>query len=389
MSPSVHSAVDEVLQGAVQSGAVPNVVAIAADRDGIIYEGAAGPRVPGESTTVNGDTRFRIMSMTKMVATVAALQLVEQSKLDLDAPVEEYCPEFARVQVLERVEGDTPVLRAPASQATVRQLVTHTSGLGYWFWSSGLNAWEQATGTPNVLSGSKVIFTAPMVADPGTRFVYGINTDWLGQVVEAAGGRRLDEAIATGITEPLGMTDTAFTITEQQLREATPVHLRGEDGAWAASEIELASAPDWWAGGHGLYSTPHDYLKFQRMLLGNGTSPDGVEILSSATVDAAFTNQIGELDFPAEIPSADPASTFALTVGPGYKWGYGLLLNTHDEPGRRRAGSGAWAGLFNSHFWVDRTTGVTGAIYSNFLPFIPPEAMQLYGDFETALYASL
>lgn len=389
MSSSVHSAIDGVLEQAVESGEVPNVVAIAADREGIIYEGAAGPRVAGESGTVGPDTRFRIMSMTKMVATVAALQLMEQSKLDIDAPVEEYCPEFAQVQVLERLEGDRPVLRAPASRATVKQLITHTSGLGYWFWSSEVAAWEKATGTPNVLSGSNVVFTAPMIADPGTRFVYGINIDWLGKVVEAVGGKGLDQAIADGIAGPLGMDHTAFTIADDQLPEATPIHLRGEEGRWAACEIELNQSPDWWAGGHGLYSTPHDYLKFQRMLLGNGTSPDGVKILESDTVDAAFTNQIGELDFPAEIPSADPASTFGLSVGPGYKWGYGLLLNTHDEPGRRRAGTGAWAGLCNTHYWVDRSTGITGAIYSNFLPFIPQGAMQMYADFETALYASL
>jgi methyl acetate hydrolase len=389
MSSAAHPAIDDVLEQAVQTEAVPNVVAIAADADGIIYEGAAGPRAPGESGVVDGDTRFRIMSMTKMVATVAALQLIEQSRLDIDAPVQEYCPEFAHVQVLERIEGGTPVLRAPATPATVKHLITHTSGLGYWFWSPEVRAWEQATGTPTVLSGSKAIFDAPMVADPGERFVYGINTDWLGRVVEAAGGRSLDEAIAIGITEPLGMSDTAFRLTEGQRRAATPVQIRGDDGRWAASDAELPAEPDWWAGGHGLYSTPHDYLTFQRTLLGNGTSPDGVQILSPETVEAAFTNQIGGLDFPAEIASADPASTFGLAVGPGYKWGYGLLLNTHDEPGRRRAGTGAWAGFFNTHFWIDRATQVTGAIYSQFLPFIPPAAIQLYVDFETAVYASL
>ena len=260
--------------------------------------------------------------MTKMVATVAALQLVEQSKLDLDAPVEEYCPEFAEVQVLERVDDGRPVLRAPASKATVKQLITHTSGLGYWFWSSGVGAWEQATGTPNVLSGSDVVFNAPMVADPGTRFVYGINTDWLGRVVEAAGGKPLDEAIRERDHRAAG--DGRHVVSRsrsQSCEEATPVHLRGEDGRWAASEVELSAEPDWWAGGHGLYSTPRDYLKFQRMLLGNGTSPDGVEILAAETVDAAFSNQIGDLDFPAEIPSADPGSTFGLSVGPGLQVG--------------------------------------------------------------------
>ena len=389
MSSSVKTSVDAVLEQAVASGAVPNVVAIAADRDGIIYEGAVGPRVSGQQEDVSADTHYRIMSMTKIVATVAALQLVEQGKLDLDAPVEQYCPEFAKVQVLERLDGDKPVLRAPASKATVKNLITHTSGLGYWFWNADITAWESATGTPNVLSGSKVVFTAPMVTDPGTKFVYGINTDWLGQVIEAAGAKKLDEAIKTGVTDPLGMNETVFAMSDEQRARSVPVHLQGPDGAWAPSEIDLKPAPDYWAGGHGLHSTPRDYLKFQRALLGNGTSPDGVTILEPETVQQAFSNQIGELDFPSTIETADPASSHTLSLGPGYKWGYGLLLNTADVPGRRRAWSGAWAGLLNTHFWVDRTTGITGAIYAQFLPFVTPEALKMYADFETQLYASL
>jgi methyl acetate hydrolase len=389
MSSSVRTSVDAVLEQAVASGAVPSVVAIAADRDGIIYEGAVGPRVSGQQEDVSADTHYRIMSMTKMVATVAALQLVEQGKLDLDAPVEQYCPEFAKVQVLERVDGAKPVLRAPASKATVKNLITHTSGLGYWFWNADITAWESATGTPNVLSGSKVVFTAPMVAEPGTKFVYGINTDWLGQVIEAAGAKKLDEAIKTGVTDPLGMNETVFAMSDEQRARSVPVHLQGPDGVWAPSEIDLKPAPDYWAGGHGLHSTPRDYLKFQRALLGNGTSPDGVTILKPETVQEAFSNQIGELDFPSTIETADPASSHTLSLGPGYKWGYGLLLNTADVPGRRRAWSGAWAGLLNTHFWVDRTTGITGAIYAQFLPFVTPEALKMYADFETQLYASL
>jgi len=105
-------------------------------------------------------------------------------------------------------------------------------------------------------------------------------------------------------------------------------------------------------------------------------------------LDAAFTNQIGDLDFPAEIPTADPASAYTFAAGPGCKWGYGLLLNTTDIPGMRRAYSGAWAGLFNTHFWVDPASGVCGSIYSNFVPFGPPEALELYANFERAVYAS-
>jgi methyl acetate hydrolase len=382
------AAIDAILLGAVATGDVPNVVAMAADRDGPIYEGAAGPRTAGRQDLVTPDTHFRIMSMTKMVATVAALQQVEAGRLDLDAPIERYCPSFAEVQVLEGFDGETPRLRRPASKATVGQLITHTTGLGYWFWSGDIVRWETATGTPNVLAGVETSFTAPMLADPGTAYVYGINADWLGRVVEAAAGVTLDVAIKDGITGPLGMGQTSFRMDDGQRGGSTPVHLKGEDSTWSASDLELNQNPDYWSGGHGLYSTPRDYLRFQRALL-RGGELDGTRILREATVDAAFTNQIGDLDFPAEIATADPASTHAFNVGPGFKWGYGLLLNTEDVPGMRRAGSGAWAGLFNTQFWVDRSTGITGAIYSNFLPFAPPEALALYQRYERALYAAL
>ena len=383
----MSSAIDKVLQDAVDSGAVPNATAMAADRNGVIYEGAAGPRVAGGSDPVTVDSHYRIMSMTKMVVTAVALQQSEQGKLDLDAPVEDYRPEFADLQVLEGFDGDTPRLRAPASKATVKQLITHTAGLGYWFWNADLVRWESVTGTPNVLSGSNVIFTAPLVADPGTRLEYGINTDWLGKVVEAARGVTLDVAVKEGITAPLGMDETAFLMSPAQRERSVPVHLKGEDGTWAASDIDLRQDPDYWAAGHGLHSTPRDYLAFQRALLGGG-EVDGVRILQQATVDAAFTNQIGDLDFPASIATADPASTCSFDAGPGLKWGYGLLLNTDDVPGCRRAGSGAWAGLCNTHFWVDPTTGITASIFTQLLPFVTPEALQMYVDFEQALYAS-
>jgi CubicO group peptidase (beta-lactamase class C family) len=389
MTTITRTGIDEVLERAVADGDVPCVAAIAADRDGIIYEGAAGPRVAGTDEPVRVDTHLRIMSMTKMVGTTVALQLMEQGKLDFDAPVERYCPEFADVQVLDGFDGDVPRMRAPASKATVKQLLTHTSGLSYWFFSPEIIKWEAATGVPNVLSGLNAIFKAPMLFDPGTRFEYGINIDWLGKVIEAAGGKSFDQAIADGVTGPLGMNETAFVMSDAQRANSVPIHVKGEDGAWMATDIDLVQQPEYWAGGHGLHSTPRDYMKFQRMLLGNGTSPDGVKILESATVDAAFTNQIGDIDFPAELKTADPASTCDFAAGPGFKWGYGLLLNTEDIPGARRAGTGAWAGLLNTHFWVDRTTGITGAIYSQFLPFVTEPALRMYQGFEGALYASL
>ncbi len=382
------TAIDRVLREAVESGAVPHVAAIAADRDGVIYQGAAGAREAGQADPVTVDTLFRIMSMTKMPCTVAALQQMEQGHLDLDAPVAEYCPEFGEIQVLTGFDGETPVLRPPARQATVRNLITHTAGLGYWFWSEQLVRWERVTGVPNIVAGSNASLTAPMLADPGAEFIYGINIDWLGKVVEAVTGVGLDVAIKEGITGPLGMDQTTFLMNDEQRPHSTPVHVKGEDGTWASIGEVLNQQPDWWAGGHGLYGPPSDYIKFERALLRNGEL-DGTRILRSETVDGAFQNQIGDLDFPAHLPTADPASSATFQAGPGYKWGYGLLLNTADIPGMRRAWSGAWAGLCNTHFWVDRSTGVCASIYSNFLPFATPEAMTMYSDFERALYASL
>lgn len=390
MSRSIDRApIDRVLKEAVEAGAVPHVAAIAADARAVFYEAGFGPRVGGQDGEVTADTEFAVMSMTKMLVTAAALQLVEQGRLVLDAPVETYRPEFADVQVLEGFDGNTPRLRAPASRATVRHLVTHTSGLGYWFWNEDIARYEKVTGLPSVGTGRLDAFKAPMVADPGTRFVYGISTDWLGRVVEAVTGQGLDVVVKESITGPLGMDNTSFALTDEQKATRAAVHVQDGSSQWVdAGDIVNRTDPDWWAGGHGLYSTPRDYIRFEQALL-RGGELDDARILADKTADEAFRNQIGELDFPAELPTAHPASSGSLNLGPGYKWGHGLLLNTADLPGRRRAGTGAWAGLFNTHFWIDRTSGICASIYSNSLPFITPEALGLYVDYETALYAAL
>ena len=380
--------IDEALERSVASGAVPNVVAVAADREGVVYEGSVGNRTAGTDQPLGVDTYFRVASMTKIVATVGALQLVERGALDLQTPVDTLLPQWGELRVLDGFDGDTPRLRQPRGRATVHHLITHTAGLGYWFWNADVARWESVTGTPNVLSGDRAIFTAPLIADPGTRFEYGVNTDWLGLVVEVVSGQPLDKYLDENVLGPLGMTHTTFSPTAEQRADMVPVHVKGEDGTWVATDIDWSADPQWWAAGHGLYSTPRDYLAFQRMLLGRG-EVDGARILQPETVDTAFTNQIGDLDFPSHIPTADPQVSDPWNGPAGQKWGYGLLLTTQQEPGMRAVGSGAWAGVFNTHFWVDPASGVTGAIYTQSLPFITDEALTVYADFERALYASL
>ena len=276
--------IDGVLLAAVENDVVPGVVALAADGGGVIYEGAAGVRAANADDQITPDTMMRIASMTKMVTMTAALQLVEQGRLDVDAPVDTYLPAFADVEVLEGFDGDTPRLRQPSTRATVKNLMTHTTGLGYWIWSGDIDRYEQLTGTPNVMPGTIEVFTSPMTFDPGTQVQYGISVDWLGRVVEAVSGETLDSYFAEHITKPLSMINTTATMTPEQRANSTPVHMRGEDGRWMATEVDWAQKPEYWGGGHFLYSTPRDYLRFQRMLLRRGEL-DGTRILAEGQWD--------------------------------------------------------------------------------------------------------
>jgi CubicO group peptidase (beta-lactamase class C family) len=376
----VNPNIDAVLHDAVDSGAVPNIVGLAADREGVIYEGAAGPLAAGADEPVAADSIFRIASMTKMVCTVAALQLRDRGILAFDAPVDAYCPDFADVQVLDGFDDNTPRMRAPAGRATVKQLVTHTAGLAYGFWNADIRRWQAATEPTST-------FDAPMMADPGTRFEYGISTDWLGRVVEATSGTALNDYLAEHIFAPLRMDTTAFLLTDEQRTRCVPVHVKERSGRWVTTGFDWSRRPAYWAGGHGLYCTPRDYLRFQRMLLGGGRL-DGATILDRTSVREAFANQIGDLWFPATIRTADPAASCDFLAGPGMKWGWGLLLNTHEQPGLRRAGSGGWAGMFNTYFWIDPASGITGAVYTQCSPFLAPPILRAYHEFERAIYAA-
>jgi methyl acetate hydrolase len=384
------TALDDVLRAAVDGGHVHGVVATAANCSGTLYTGAAGVRVAGGDDPMTPDTVFRIASMTKMVTTAAALQLVERGALDLDTPVDEILPAFGDLGVLEGFDGDTPRLRTPADRATVRHLVTHTSGLAYRFWNTDIDRWFRVTRTPDRDSGAAAALDAPLVADPGTRFEYGASTDWLGLVVEAVSGETLDAYWRAHLFGPLGMRDTTVRPDAGQRARLTPTHVRDGGGNPVPTGLDWPQDPDYRSGGHCLYSTPWDYLLFQRMLLGGG-SLGGTRVLAESTVDAVFSDQLGDLGlgFPPHIATADPGVSADFTVGPGYTWGLGLLLDTAGRPGMRAAGSGGWAGLFNTYFWVDRATGVTGAVYAQSLPFVEPRVYAVYEDVERALYAWL
>jgi methyl acetate hydrolase len=205
--------------------------------------------------------------------------------------------------------------------------------------------------------------------------------------VAAVSGQSLAGYLAEHVFGPLGMTSTAFVVDDDQRARCVPVHVRDDGGNWAATGIDWSPRPQRWAGGHGLYSTPRDFLRFQRMLLGGGTL-SGTTILNPASVGEAFSDQLGGLTVPAVMRTTDPSWSCDVMTDPGTTWGWGLRLDG-TRPGLRATGSGGWMGIFNTRFWVDPYTGVTGAAYTQCLPFCAPEALRVFADVERTLYAHL
>jgi CubicO group peptidase (beta-lactamase class C family) len=331
------------------------------------------------------------MSMTKMVCTAAALQQMERGELDFDAPVDTIVPAFADLQVLDGFDGDVPVLRAPSRPPVIRELLTHSAGLTYFFTNAAVARFHAVTGIPHVLTGSiDALKRVPLAADPGVRWDYGTNTDWLGLLVERLSGQTLDVYLDEHVIGPLGLEDVTFSPTDEQRARAMPIHVRTPDGGLAATEIDLAPEPDWWAGGHGLFGTADAYGRVIRALL-NGGELDGTRILREETVELAFSDQLAGVPMPADgIRSAAPEfcnDVPALPFAQG--WGLGFHLTLEDVPGMRRAGSGDWAGLFNLYYWIDRGTGVGGMVLTQVLPFFDAGVVQAFVELEAAVYAQV
>ncbi|WP_300056012.1 serine hydrolase [uncultured Roseobacter sp.] len=368
--------IDSILDQGVTEGAVPFVLAMHGDAEGIRYVGKAGD--------VSEDTVFRIFSMTKAIGSLAAMILVDRGKLSLDTPVAEVLPAWNDVKVLDGYEGDKPILRVPKTVATVRHLATHTSGMEYEFWNSDVPDFMEKTGHPSILSGLTSSLNYPLTTDPGTRWGYGPNTDWLGQVVEAVDGRRIDAFCTEEIFEPLGMTSTAFEPDGLEDRLAS-VAIRGEDGAFGPMEIAPPPQPEVYGMGHALYSTAGDYMRFLRMILNKGTL-DGARLLSEDAVATMLADQMQGLAFEKMNSISPLTADVELEGDPTHS--VMAVLHRADVPGKRSAGTNSWAGVLNTHYWVDPKKNVAAVIMTQTLPFVEPPFLALYDAFERAVYAA-
>jgi CubicO group peptidase (beta-lactamase class C family) len=382
--------IDKAFQQAVDAKKLPGVVAIAANERGIIYEGAVGKRDMANGPDMSLDTIFWIASMTKAVTATAAMQLVEQGKLDLEKPIGTLLPDLAKPQVLEGFDASgAPMLRPAKRLITLRHLLTHTAGFTYSIWSAPMLQFEKVTHIPFIGSCETASLKAPLMFDPGDRWEYGINMDWVGKAVEAVSDQSLEIYFREHIFQPLDMVDTGFLIGSKQKPRVATMYQRDDSGALKVKPFEMPQSPEFFMGGGALFSTPRDYIRFLQMLLNDGSFSD-VQLLKPETVALMRQNHIGDLRVRM-LKTVQPDLSYDADFFPQMveKWGLSFDINTEPGPAGRSAGSLCWAGLFNTYFWIDPTKRVTGTIMTQILPFVDPTVMQAYDAFERGVYSAL
>ncbi|MBK5571353.1 serine hydrolase domain-containing protein [Ensifer sp. SSB1] len=391
MVGDLKTVADTILNTVVNAAdGVPGVVAVVTDNRGDIYTGAAGKRALGGTEDMTVESVFAIFSMTKAITSTACLQLVEEGRLDLDAPAKQYAPEIGKLQVIEGFDASgNPNLRPPKRDITTRMLLLHTAGFGYDFFNETYARLARHHGQPSVITASYASIRTPLLFDPGDEWEYGSSLDWAGQVVEGVTGRRLGEVMTERILRPLGMADTGFSLTPSMTSRAVTLHQRdGVGRLLRLPDFRLPPEPEVQMGGHGLYSTATDYAKFIRMWLNDGGAPGG-RVLRPETIEMAEKNGLGEKKIK-RLPGVIPSLAHDAEFFPGMpkSWGLSFMINDEAAPTGRPAGALAWAGLANLYYWIDRRNGLGGIWATQILPFADPASIGGYLDFETAVYST-
>lgn len=367
--------IDQTLRSGIAARMLPNAVGMVANTKETLYEGAFGVR-DNSGAPVHPDSIYAIASMTKAVTTVGALRMVEAGKISLDEPVGKFLPKLASPRVLRGFDAKgTPILSPARTPITLKHLLTHTSGLCYPTWDEMSSRFSSHNKIPE--DHEILMF------EPGARWQYGTGLDYAGRLVEKLSGLSLEDYFQSRIFKPLGMSDTSFILPASKFDRAVTNWTRQKDGKLKQEERRAPKPPKEFNGGGGLYSTAGDYVKFMQMILDGGRG-----ILKPSTVASMAVNQIGTAT-AGKMKSFDPAISSDVDIQPGHteKWGLGFLINTDPYEGGRSEDSLAWAGLFNTFYWIDVKRSMCAVLLMQFLPFVDREAVGLLHDFEQAVYS--
>jgi methyl acetate hydrolase len=382
--PAHTEEIGRELQARVRAREIPGVVAMAANQQSVIYEGAFGFRDMAKASRMSTDTIFRIASMVKLLTSIAALQLVERGKLMLDEPAGNFDPELGSVQILAGFDSKgIPQLRPAQKPITLRSLLTHTSGFSYPLWDPIEVRYLK------IARGDPALPRMPLMFEPGSRWAYGGSLDRVGRMVEIAGGQSLDRYFSDHITGPLGMIDTGFSLNEEQRARQALLYVRGANGELLPQPPEKPKVTKVLSGGGGIYSTAPDYLTLLQALLNGGRLRE-TSILRTETVAMMSENQIGNLE-AGILRTTNPALSNDVDFFPGIqlRWGLGHMINIAPVSGGRKAGSLTWAGLLNTYYWIDPAMRIAAVIMMQILPFADRKALKAYRQFEHGVYRLL
>jgi CubicO group peptidase (beta-lactamase class C family) len=384
-SDAGKAALSKQMDDAVSRGDTPGVVEIVVDREGVLYEGAAGKFDVGKNVPMPTNAIFVIASMTKPVTSVAIMMLLEQGKLKLDDPVSKYLTGYDDLQVITKFnDADATYETRPAkTKMTIRHLLSHTSGIGYGFTNPIENKLTAKT--------KKGEWELPLLDDPGTKWNYSASTRVLGFIVEKVTGEGLESWYQQHIFKPLGMVDTSFAVAADKQSRIPTNHSRFTGTMVEAARTPVPSTPaPPYRGDGGLYSTVEDYARFVRMLLNDGTL-GSAKILTPASVKLMGQNAIGAI-FVERQPDADKQRTKPFPLGAGKdKFGLGFQIASNDPAMAkfRSPGSLSWAGIFNTEFWIDPVKHIGAVQMMQVLPFYDDGAIRTLRDFEELVYKNL
>jgi CubicO group peptidase (beta-lactamase class C family) len=356
---------DQFIQDYVNKGYIPGGVFLVARDHHIVYNKTFGFRIPDKKTLYRKDDIFRICSMTKAITTTAIMQLYEQGKLGIDDAVQNYIPAFKKTQVLDTFnEKDSTFTTVPVkSPITLRQLLTHTSGIAYGDFYPGK---IQAVYAKKKMLGVGLSHSSwtteefinrlaevPLAFQPGDHFMYGLNMDVLGRVIEVVSGEKLSDYFRKHIFEPLGMKDTYFYLPKEKQARLVPIYGYDSNNQFELiKNAGIIANPDYpkntdighYAGGGGLSSTAMDYAIFIQTLLNNGEY-NGKRILGRKTIEMMTADQMIQLNKEGKGYSQRPGETFCL--------GFSLITDQGRGIGPKSPGTYEWSGYFATKFFID------------------------------------
>lgn len=377
------AALSEFLAGSVGRGDVPGAVVLVTGPDRVLYHEAFGVMNAAQGAAMRREAIFRIASMTKALTSAGVMMLVEEGRLGLDDDVAKYVPAFRHPRVISRLDlkAGTYETRPSARPITIRQLLTHTSGIGYSWSDPGLALVEKLTG-----KGGET--DLPLVNEPGERWTYGASTKVVGDVAARITGLPVDAFLARRIFEPLGMTDTAYSVPAAKRDRVVTLHERkGGRLVETPNPETLGGEP---RGDGRLFSTAADYCRFVQLILNEGRW-GGRRLLKAETVREMEKNQTGEVRVRLQ-PTARPDYSRPYPMGVGEDvWGLGFQIAAprRAEANRRRAGSLSWAGIANTFYWIDPRERIGVIVLMQMLPFYDDAALGVLRGVETRVYEHL